>query len=131
MHCDWNQWDESVHNHWEQVKRRLTGEKIRPSKVIVDQENGAAKIVGSEGIPYNVTLLNCDCIDFSRRKRPCKHMYRLAMELDVLAPWPETDAPETLRDTISHEITRWETAFLDGHITPEKYAKVLEVLSKD
>ena len=32
---------------------------------------------------YNTTLLKCDCEDYKRRLLPCKHMYRLAYELDV------------------------------------------------
>lgn len=33
---------------------------------------------------YDVSLLKCDCVDFQRRQLPCKHMYRLAMELGLI-----------------------------------------------
>ena len=38
---------------------------------------------GSGG-QYVATLSTCTCTDFSRRKLPCKHMYRLAYELGIL-----------------------------------------------
>lgn len=130
MYDEWKQWDASVHDHWEQVKRRLIGEKIKSSKVAVDRETGTAVIVGSKGTPYLVDLLSCNCVDNSIRRVPCKHMYRLALELDLLEPWPTTDPPEVLKNTIDQESLRFYNAFLDGHVTPEKYVRILEALSK-
>ena len=40
-------------------------------------------IKGSGKQAYEVYLENCTCMDFMRRKLPCKHMYRLAHELGV------------------------------------------------
>ena len=35
--------------------------------------------------PFYITSLGqCDCYDFQRRQLPCKHIYRLAMELGVI-----------------------------------------------
>lgn len=33
---------------------------------------------------YNVTLKKCECADFLERHLPCKHMYKLALELDIV-----------------------------------------------
>lgn len=33
---------------------------------------------------YTVTLLKCECMDFKNRHLPCKHIYRLALELGVI-----------------------------------------------
>lgn len=33
---------------------------------------------------YRTTLTQCECVDFRMRGKPCKHMYRLAMELGLL-----------------------------------------------
>lgn len=41
-------------------------------------------IVSSNGNEYTVTLDSCTCPDFAYRKKPCKHMIRLAYELGVL-----------------------------------------------
>lgn len=129
MYNEWKQWDASVHDHWEQVKRRLSGEKIKAAKVAVDPETGTAVILGSRGTPYLVDLSSCSCIDNSIRRVPCKHMYRLALELDLLEPWPVTDPPEVLQDTVDQEISRFTEAYLQGHVTPEKYVKILEALT--
>lgn len=33
---------------------------------------------------YNVTLKKCECADFLERHLPCKHMYKLALELGIV-----------------------------------------------
>lgn len=33
---------------------------------------------------YSTTLSSCNCYDFQSRNLPCKHMYRLAVELDIV-----------------------------------------------
>ena len=35
---------------------------------------------------YTVTLNHCDCKDFEERHLPCKHIYRLALELGIVSP---------------------------------------------
>lgn len=32
---------------------------------------------------YSTSLIRCDCMDFQKHLRPCKHMYRLAHEFGV------------------------------------------------
>ncbi len=39
---------------------------------------------GSNGEKYTVTLNSCTCKDFEFNKKPCKHMYRLALSLGML-----------------------------------------------
>ena len=43
---------------------------------------GFAVFSGRHGI-YNTTLDSCNCFDFSR-KSPCKHILRLALEMDLI-----------------------------------------------
>lgn len=47
-------------------------------------ENCTAEIESSSGNGhfYYVTQWGCDCMDFQRRGKPCKHMYKLQMEID-------------------------------------------------
>lgn len=45
----------------------------------------SAKVLGQNGVVYDVTLSNCTCRDFQIRQRPCKHMYRLAIHIGALA----------------------------------------------
>lgn len=57
----------------------------------IDHEKGVGLFEGSEGERYEVSLTRCQCRDHVRRRKPCKHMYRLALELGILRPdaWKE------------------------------------------
>lgn len=54
----------------------------------ISYENGEPYTIahGSKGERYNVSLHACDCAFFSRKRgsEPCKHMVRLAMDLNLL-----------------------------------------------
>lgn len=67
----------------EQEKRFASGMKAACTPVELSQENRCGVFRGSGGV-YQTTLTACECVDFRRRKQPCKHMYRLAVELGVL-----------------------------------------------
>ena len=78
--------EDNIHDDPEQLKRI---EKARSSKMkilSIDKENQSAVFAGSGKTPYETTLISCTCRDFTVRKLPCKHMYRLAMECGVF-PW--------------------------------------------
>ena len=61
------------------VKKDLTPLKI-------DRETRVAIFAGSGGKAYETTLDHCSCPDFAIQgfAQPCKHMLRLAMELDEI-----------------------------------------------
>ncbi len=44
----------------------------------------SALITSESKNTYHTTLTQCDCVDFKINGNPCKHMYRLAMELGLL-----------------------------------------------
>lgn len=48
----------------------------------LDIKKGVAHFRGAER-DYKTTLTACECMDFQRHALPCKHMYRLAYELDI------------------------------------------------
>ena len=70
-----------VDSHPEQVKRleNAKGEKMAP--VSVDYMEQTAIFAGSGKKPYETTAYSCTCRDFFVRRLPCKHIYRLRMEL--------------------------------------------------
>lgn len=76
-------WDESIHMPEDQQKRIKSAEKADTTPLSVDKEAQTGIFPGSGKKPYEVTLDSCTCGDFIRRKLPCKHMYRLAMECGV------------------------------------------------
>ena len=75
--------------------------------VSLDNRNMTMKIQSQyrEGDTYDVSMHRCDCHDFERRKLPCKHMYRLALELGVVSPhWDLSGLPsewKTVIDSLS------------------------------
>lgn len=74
-------WGDAIHTAPDQVKRIASAKKAATSPSSIDKENKSGVFEGSGKEPYHVTLESCTCGDFKRRKLPCKHMYRLAMEL--------------------------------------------------
>lgn len=50
---------------------------------------------------YVTSLFNCDCEDFKRRNLPCKHMYKLAYELDIIDEnWDLSGLSSELKDLL-------------------------------
>lgn len=77
-------WDDSVHESEDQVKRFANSKKSDTTPLSVDLENKCATFEGSGKVPYAVTLNSCTCRDFIMRKLPCKHIYRLALECHLI-----------------------------------------------
>lgn len=75
-----------------QNARLLTS--IKESMKIRDFQSSAS-ITSEHQNTYHTTLTSCSCMDFQIQKKPCKHMYRLAMELGLLISVP-TDGIETM-----------------------------------
>lgn len=77
----WEKWD-SVHGESEQISRQKSAAKGACTPVRL---SGAVGFFQGQHGQYETTLDTCQCVDFSRRKLPCKHMYRLAMELGLFS----------------------------------------------
>ena len=74
-------WDEHIHQLPEQQDRIIRARSATTTPDSVDKESKTAVFKAGK---YQVTLDSCTCVDFSRTRRPCKHIYRLAMELGLL-----------------------------------------------
>ena len=122
-------WDESLHNEIDQIKRIANMKRIKPENVTFFPENESATIKGSNDI-YNVTLDSCTCTDFSMRKLPCKHIYRLAYELGYLDDLPELNrtTEKAFKETIPVEIEHFKELYLSGAISVEKFVKIVNAL---
>lgn len=77
----WNQWAD-CHSSSDQQKRIASAKKSACTPTFIDQVNCSGTFKGSSG-NHTTSLEKCSCIDFNRRRLPCKHMYRLAMELEL------------------------------------------------
>ncbi len=78
-------WPVEIHESLEQQQRleRARSPKTKPISIDKNMEEGVFQ--GSGHSSYKTTLNQCTCIDFVRRKLPCKHIYRLAIEIGLLA----------------------------------------------
>lgn len=93
----WGTWPEELHLADDQIRRQKSAleKKLTPVSINREAETGIFK--GSKGETYEVTLENCTCGDFRRTKKPCKHMYRLAMEVGAFPGLEYTQAGSTSR----------------------------------
>lgn len=63
--------------------RKLSSVLTRNMQIFPPFE-ASAMIRGESGQVYQTSLHSCSCPDFQARHQPCKHMYRLALELGCL-----------------------------------------------
>lgn len=122
-------WEENVHNDYEQIKRIAFMQRIKPENVTIFPEKQSAKIIGSDGI-YDVTLNSCTCYDFEARQLPCKHIYRLASELGYLDDLPKANraAAKAFKESIPAEIEHYKDLYFSGAISIEKFNKIINAL---
>lgn len=72
----WTDWPVEVHELPEQIERMLANVDF--------MEINHINKTGTTSRGYSVSLAKCSCPDFSNRHRPCKHMYALASDLELL-----------------------------------------------
>lgn len=77
-------WPASIHNAADQKKRIESAKSSKTTPDSIDKEEKSGVFAGSGKKPYMTTLDSCTCGDFFHRQLPCKHMYRLAIELGLL-----------------------------------------------
>ena len=68
----------------DEEKRLASAQQSKTTPTSIDREHETGVFYGSGKDPYQTTLASCTCNDFVRRKKPCKHVFRLAMELGII-----------------------------------------------
>lgn len=79
----WNSWPDSIHQTESSEKKILKAKSAECTPSSVDKESCVA-IFERKDKNYTTYLNECNCSSFGMDKTPCKHMYRLAMELGIL-----------------------------------------------
>ena len=80
----WLDWEYNVHSDEAQIARQGRA-MTYPFSFKINKKNQTARFSSTSELPYYDTTLNsCDCFDFQERKLPCKHIYRLAVELNII-----------------------------------------------
>lgn len=125
-------WDVSIHSKIDQIKRINTSKQIKSKNIVnIDVQGQTARILGSSGEIYEVTLDHCTCFDFNAQRGPCKHIYKLAAELGLLPPTPifNAEKAETFKQSIPAEIDRFKQQYLAGAISADKFIKIANALN--
>ena len=129
MSVTFGKWEPSIHDDFEQVKRMESAKKLKKDIVEIDREAKRIRIQGSAEEPYVSTLNECDCMDFVKRRLPCKHIYCLAFELGEMEGLPVYRG-RTGDFDVQTEIDRYKGLYLDGVITSDAYVKICTALEK-
>lgn len=56
--------------------------RIKASDIKIDFASRTGVFFGSGKMPYETTEKKCTCISYAKERLPCKHIYRLRMELE-------------------------------------------------
>lgn len=123
-------WDNDTHKNIEQLKRIIGAQKIKDKDVTVDENSQSCEVVGSAKEPYKATLNECTCPDFAIKRKPCKHIYCLAMRLGYIDGLPVCDKETRKQFDSEAEIKRFYEMYEAGAISGEKFVKVCEALQK-
>ncbi len=83
-------WDSSVHESDYAAKRIKSAKSAKLTPIKIDTDDCYGYFQGSRG-RYETWLDLCPCGDFIRSKLPCKHIYRLAIELGIMNEEVATD----------------------------------------
>ena len=103
----------------------------RCTPLSVERAEKHAVFRGSHG-EYRTSLSSCECVDFSKRGEPCKHILRLAMELGLIHANFESDlshVPQIGSPDPSDSFLRNAVEFMEEH--PHGRGSVLELLARD
>ncbi len=87
----WNAiWDAKIHLTEHAIKRIKSAKSAQLTPIKIEKEEMYGYFRGSNG-RYETWLDECNCNDFKRYRLPCKHIYRLAIELGLLKEKADTD----------------------------------------
>ena len=125
---NWGNWPEEIHSDPDQVSRIVSATEIK-EKEIVEKSPDCIHIQGSGKEPYIATLEDCTCQDFVirlKKQKPCKHIYRLALENGILE-LPEPSGPQF---EPKKELEKLTEMYLNGGISAKNYAEIGKTLRK-
>lgn len=121
-------WDLELHKSPDQIGRIFSAYKVKADKVELLTSGNEAMIYGSAATPYRVTLVHCDCTDFHIRRKPCKHIYSLAVLLGILNDTPTYNKKAASQYDFQAEINRFYALYATGIISGEQYEKLSKIL---
>ena len=122
-------WSDEVHSDFEQIKRIIRATEIKNRDIEIKGDEHC-DIKGSSGT-HKVYLNKCDCMDFSMRSQPCKHIYRLAIEKGYITDLPKPSKEAAALFNPESEIQKYTDLFFNGAVKSNTYIQIVTALSKE
>lgn len=82
---DWRIWGDYLRTQPDQLARIRRALDYPSTVCAYDPDYHLAKVLGNSGVYYLTGPNGCTCQDFIKRRKPCKHMYALALKLNGFA----------------------------------------------
>jgi hypothetical protein len=86
----WGGWASQIHESGIQRNRQYRAYFIDEHDIVLET-SVHMRACGWEIHGYSVSLDSCDCIDFAKRKLPCKHIYSAALASRISLPFTKAD----------------------------------------
>ena len=102
-------WPDNIHSTKDQSKRIASAKSSATTPASIDKNQMTAIFPSTSFISYETTLKTCTCRDFTVRKLPCKHIYRLAIELGLWKEHAESGINKNLQITLEDAVAELES----------------------
>lgn len=118
---------------YERFQRACSENRI--GKIVsLNKKKMSCKIYSSSNssVIYKTTLNSCDCEDFSKSGLPCKHIYKLALELGIIdKSWDISGIPHELRSTLDALLYSEMDSFLKLLVNYPSTSALFEVKKRE
>lgn len=122
-------WSKEVHTTDYALKRIQSAKSAKLTPVKIDTTDFYGYFQGSHG-RYETFLDYCPCGDFLRSKLPCKHIYRLAMELGLMTLNFETNI-DSIPTPKSEIVSLNDTVDMIENLSDEAQIELLLIASAE
>lgn len=123
---DWKTWD-NLHDNDEQIKRLNSAKKAECTPLSINHSDFTGVFSGSSS-KYQTSLTSCTCKDFSIKRKPCKHMYRLAIELGLINTDVKSDLSKVKKTSTIKPWTLEQAVEIIKTLKPDLQIKLKEII---
>lgn len=123
---DCKTWD-NLHDNDEQIKRLNSAKKAECTPLSINHSDFTGVFSGSSS-KYQTSLTSCTCKDFSIKRKPCKHMYRLAIELGLINTDVKSDLSKVQKSVAAKSWNLEHAIEIIETLEPDLQIKLKEII---
>ena len=120
-----NAWKQEIHTTEYALKRLKSAQSSKLTPVKIDKTDHYGYFQGSHG-RYETFLDYCPCGDFHRSNLPCKHIYRLAIELGLMDIKAESNQNAIVTPK-PERVSLNDTLDIVEHLSPDAQLALLNI----